>query len=186
MVDVLCRSAVVAGVKKPSIPMSIKNELNGNNQLLNSNNIKTENIRDNNKGDDSDDNLSAKELAPLKNFFDTLKSQLEGAPPARKRKLILNALKQLKVEEVKKYFPPLVSRRNAPIFRLKMMLDAQIFSVTFDEKIFFNIMEKYFRIKLERNQSNHAREDEGEFHSAHELRDFMLSALDELDAVLNK
>ena len=137
--------------------------------------------------DNQFDNLSARELSPLEKFLsDKLNSQLEGAPPAKKRKLILNALKQLKGDEVKKYFAPLVSRRGAQIFRLKQMLDAQIFSVTFDEKIFFNVMEKYFRIKLERNQSNHAREDEGEFHSAHELRDFIFCALDELDAVLNK
>lgn len=125
-------------------------------------------------------------LEPLKEFFDKLKPKLVNAPPAKKRKEILNTLGQLKVEEVKKYFPPLVCRRNAQIFRLKMMLDAQIFDLHFDKETFFNIMEKYFRIKSERNQSNHAREDEGEFKSALELRDFMLSGIDELDSVLNK
>ena len=124
-------------------------------------------------------------LDTLKEFFDKLKPKLDGAPPAKKRKIILNALAQLNVNEIKDYFPPLVSKRNAQIFRLKMMLDAQIFSLNFDAATFFNVMEKYFRIKTERNQSNHAREDEGEFKSAQELRDFMFSGINELDAVLN-
>ena len=125
-------------------------------------------------------------LEPLKEFFDKLKPKLDGAPPAKKRKIILNALGQLNANEIKDYFPPLVCKRNAQIFRLKMMLDAQIFDLHFDREIFFNVMEKYFRIKAERNQSNHAREDEGEFKSARELRAFMLAGVDELDAVLNK
>ncbi len=125
-------------------------------------------------------------LESLKKFFDKLKPKLVNAPSAKKRKEILNALDQLKVDEIKKYFPPLVCRRNAQIFRLRMMLDAQIFDLHFDKETFFNVMEKYFRIKAERNQSNPARENEGEFKSARELRDFMLSAIDELDSVLNK
>ena len=129
--------------------------------------------------------FSEAELELLKEFFDKLKPKLDGAPPAKKRKIILNALAQLNVNEIKDYFPPLVSKRNAQIFRLKMMLDAQIFSLNFDAATFFNVMEKYFRIKTERNQSNHAREDEGEFKSAQELRDFMFSGINELDAVLN-
>lgn len=124
--------------------------------------------------------LSTAELRPLGIFFRKLKPQLEGAPPAKKRKLILNAIGQMKVEDVKKYFPLLVCNRNAQIFRLKMMLDKQIFSVTIDEEIFFNIMEKYFRIKSERNQSNHARADFGEFPTADSLRNFMLDALNEI------
>ena len=122
--------------------------------------------------------------AQLEIFFEKLK--LEGAPPAKKRKTILNALGQLKVDEVKNYFPPLICRRNAQIFRLKMMIDAQIFDLHFDESIFFSVMEKYFRIKSERNQSNHARADEGEFKSAAELRAFMMSGVAELDGVIGK
>lgn len=123
--------------------------------------------------------LSAEELAPLNFFF----KQFAGKPAAKK---ILNAFKQIKGDDVKKFFPKLVCKRNTQIFRLKMMLDAQIFSVTFDEKIFFSVMEKYFRIKTERNQSNHARADDGEFKTAKELRDFMMSGVDELDSVLSK
>ena len=67
-----------------------------------------------------------------------------------------------------------------------MMIDAQIFDLHFDEAIFFSVMEKYFRIKSERNQSNHAREDEGEFKSAAELRAFMMSGVEELDGVIGK
>ena len=119
-------------------------------------------------------------------IFDKLKPQLDGQPESKKRKLILNELGNLKVDEVKRYFPPLVCRRNAQIFRLKMMIDAQIFDLHFDESIFFSVMEKYFRIKSERNQSAHARADEGEFKSARELRDFMMSGVDELDSVVNK
>lgn len=119
-------------------------------------------------------------------IFDKLKPQLDGQPESKRRKLILNALGNLKVDEVKRYFPPLVCRRNAQIFRLKMMIDKQIFDLHFDESIFFSVMEKYFRIKSERNQSAHARADEGEFKSARELRDFMMSGVDELDSVVNK
>lgn len=125
--------------------------------------------------------LSEAELKPLKDFFDTLKPKLEGAPPSKKRKIILNELRQMKVDDAKKYFPPLVCRRNAPICRLKMMLDAQIFDLHFDEETFFNVMEKYFRIKNERNHSNHAREDDSEFETATELHDFILAALKEIE-----
>lgn len=124
--------------------------------------------------------LSATERAPLNFFFKQFAGQ------AVTRKILLNSFKQIKGDVIKKYFPPLVCRRNAQIFRLKMMLDAQIFSVTFDEATFFNVMEKYFRIKLERNQSAHAREDEGEFKTAEELRAFMMSGVEELAAVLSK
>lgn len=130
------------------------------------------------------DDLSPEELKPLKIFFDKLKPQLETQPPAKKRKTILNALMQMKIDDAKKYFPPLVCRRNVQIFRLKMMIDAQIFDLHFDEEIFFSIMEKYFRLKVERNHSNHAHEGSGEFKTADELRQFMRDALAEIERIL--
>ena len=127
------------------------------------------------------DNLSADEFAPLKTFLDTLQDKF--AAGKNKRKVIFNALAQIKGDDVKKFFPMLTSRRNAQIFRLKQMFDAQIFSLKdpFDEKIFFNVMEKYFRIKNERNRAAHAHEDSGEFKTAESIRRFMLDALKEIE-----
>ena len=133
------------------------------------------------------EDLSNAELEPLKEFFLKLKPQLDGQPDSKRRKIIFNSFAQIPNDELKKIVPKLVCRRNTQIFRLKMMLDepAQIFSVAFDEKIFFDVMEKYFRIKIERNRSAHANEsnDTGEFPTAESLRDFMRETINELEGV---
>ena len=131
------------------------------------------------------EDLSNAELEPLKEFFLKLKPQLDVQPESKKRKTILNSFAQIPNDELKKIVPKLVCRRNTQIFRLKMMLDAQIFSVAFDEDIFFDVMEKYFRIKIERNRSAHANEsnDTGEFPTAESLRDFMRETINELEGV---
>lgn len=66
------------------------------------------------------------------------------------------------------------------------MIIEGIFSVSIPEEKFLSITDKYFRVKNERNHSNHARNDNGEFSSAKELENFMLIGLDEIENVMKE
>lgn len=65
------------------------------------------------------------------------------------------------------------------------MIYDKFFSVKIPAEKFLDIMEKYFRIRDERHQSNHARADFGEFKTAEELITFMRAALDEISDFLS-
>lgn len=62
----------------------------------------------------------------------------------------------------------------------EMILDG-IFAPAIEESVFLSIMDKYVRLKDERNHSNHARHDRGEFSSAEDLQRCMEEGLEELD-----
>lgn len=86
---------------------------------------------------------------------------------------------------LKEIFP--APELNSKIFRLQYMMKNKIFSVN-DKKIseeeFLKIMTMYFRLKDERNHSNHARNDIGEFETAADLERCILEGLEEIEKVM--
>ena len=126
-------------------------------------------------------NLESDELLPLKEIIKTLKSQLEKFEKGfQRRDKIFEYLKNLKQTDVQKIFP--AYEGDERIFRLKYMLANKIFEVKISEEKFLSIMDKYFKVKDERNHSNHARPDEtGEFETAADLEKFMKGGIDEIE-----
>ena len=134
--------------------------------------------------------LSSAELEPIREIVNKLSEELSVVTEYHKRKkIIFDFVNQLPNEQFASYFPNVVFAKDA---REKYPRAFQIYELLYDKYIsakipdekFLNIMEKYFRIKDERNHSAHAREDYGEFKTVDKLRAFMHRALDELEANL--
>ncbi len=127
-------------------------------------------------------NLSNPELDLIRPIIKKLSAEFEKNPKGFQRiKKILEFVETSNVETLKKFFP--YFKFKAQIFRLQYMLEKEIFSLNVDRKIFLQIMERYFRLKDERNHSNHARNDIGEFETAKDLEKCMLDGLDEIEKV---
>ena len=99
-------------------------------------------------------------------------------------KIFLNNLSQMTMNDFKEIFPTF--EVEIKILRLQFMLEKKIFLLNIDRKIFLSIMDKYFRLKDERNHSNHARNDIGEFETAQDLENFMLEGLNEIEKILEE
>lgn len=65
--------------------------------------------------------------------------------------------------------------------KIHELLDEGAFTINVPKATFLNIVDKYFRIKDERNQSVHTREDYGEFKTADRLRNSMQKVLKEIE-----
>ena len=135
--------------------------------------------------------LSSAELEPIREIVNKLSEELSVVTEYHKRKkIIFDFVNQLPNEQFASYFPNVVFAKDA---REKYPRAFQIYELLYDKYIsakipdekFLNIMEKYFRIKDERNHSAHAREDYGEFKTADKLRAFMHRALEELEGNLS-
>ncbi len=126
-------------------------------------------------------------LLPLKPIF----SEIDFGDIDRgylKCKKVNEFLKNLKLNNFKKLFPmPCI---NDPLEikypytkQIHQMIAKKIFSSTISEDAFLSIMNKYYRLKEERNHSNHAHDKDGNFATADELRIFMEKCIYELEAV---
>lgn len=122
-------------------------------------------------------NLESSELLPIQEIINSIKPQLEILQQDFLRRKEM--FKYLNGNAFKECFP--AYECDVRIFRLKYMLDNKIFGVSISEEKFFDIMKKYFSLKDERNHSNHARLDIGEFETAKDLSDFMKGGLDEIE-----
>lgn len=108
------------------------------------------------------------------------------------REVLRNKIKQSqpKQKALTEFFPDVIFAKDIydkypRAHKLYLMIRDGIFSLNnISEEKFLSIMEKYFRIRKERNQSNHAREDFGEFPTAESLREFMREAIKELKETL--
>ena len=132
--------------------------------------------------------LSDPELEPISKIINENLSTLQDIPQEQLRlKFIFEFMqKEIKNDSMKKYFPDLKFNKQLAdkypyAFRMHEVMLENIFSVTIPEEKFLSIMEKYFRLKNERNHSNHARNDLGEFVTAAELYDYIKMGLDELE-----
>ncbi len=121
-------------------------------------------------------NLESVELLPIKELIKSLQEQLLSS--RKRRKILFNNFSNIDLNG------KFVSYEgDTRIFRLDYMLRKNIFRLAMDKEKFFSVMEKYFTLKDERNHSNHARLDIGEFATAKDLEDFMKSGLDEIETI---
>lgn len=134
-------------------------------------------------------NLDSPELDPIREIIDVLGEELLKLEQGfeRSKRIIAFIQNELQEKHLHRFFPGLqfakdIEDKYPESFELHIMILEDIFSVTVPEEKFLSMTEKYFRIKDERNHSNHARNDDtGEFSSAKELENFMLSGLDEIE-----
>ena len=136
--------------------------------------------------------LDNEELKPIKEIINQLRPELETIDKLylRQKRIFDFIQKEMKNESMKKgnYFPDVqlyLQEKYPRAFKFHEMIRDNIFSVTFDEEKFLSIMEKYFKLQNERNHSNHARNDIGEFKTAEELKNFMEIGLNELEEAIN-
>ena len=140
-------------------------------------------------------NLSAPELNPIRAIIDKLSPRLEELPPDSQRiECVIRFISsELKNDGVKKYFPEFrfavdVAQKYPNAFKLYEMIDEEIFSVQgISVEKFLSIMDRYYRLKLERNDSNHAHSElNGEFGNAEELGAFIKAGIAEIENALGK
>lgn len=125
-------------------------------------------------------NLDEAELNLIRPIMNEISDELEKNPKGFQRiKIILDFVEKTKSESLKEFFPSF--EYNAQILRLQFMLEKKIFTLNINRKIFIEIMNRYFRLKDERNHSNHARNDIGEFETAADLEKCILEGLEELE-----
>ncbi len=121
--------------------------------------------------------LESVELLPIKEFIKSIKSLQVTKPSKRFNVLFKNLPTNDLNGKLASY------EGDTRIFRLDYMLRKNIFRLAMDKEKFFSVMEKYFTLKDERNHSNHARLDIGEFETAKDLEDFIKSGLDEIETI---
>lgn len=127
--------------------------------------------------------LDNAELNLIRPIIKKLSGDFEKNPKGFQRmKKILEFVETSNADTLKKYFPAFECKTQ--IFRLQYMLEKKIFTLNIDRKIFLRIMNRYFRLKDERNHSNHARNDIGEFETAADLEKCMLDGLEEIEKVV--
>lgn len=129
-------------------------------------------------------NLKSEELKPVEHIIQMNLTELKNIrEPFNRYKEIIKFIRAADMNRIRKfnYFPLFDCIKNTPLLRLKFMLDRQIFLLEIPEEKFFGIMDKYFKLKTERNHSNHAHQDLGDFKTAKGLEDFMKKALDEIE-----
>ena len=124
--------------------------------------------------------LSSDELQPISGIIYSIRDTLETqAHDTQRRKTLFNYLGQMTAKDIKENFPQL--KIDVRISRLQYFLDNVIFSLNISEEKFFDIMKKYFRLKDERNNINHANE-KGNFDTADALENFISAGLDEIES----
>lgn len=130
--------------------------------------------------------LSSPELEPIQKILDALDEELKSKKWGGERIKILakffnNALVD---DDVPEYFTGSGFMKYPKALKIHELLNEKFFAVSIPEEKFLSLVDKYFRLKDERNHSAHAREDYGEFGTADKLRDFMHRALEELEEIL--
>ena len=138
--------------------------------------------------------LSSPELKPLNSILnnDKLAKELEKEDKGfnRKNKIFQFIQNDIKNDDMDSYFPSLqfdkhIADKYPKSFKHHEMIYNKIFSLTIPEDTFLEIMENYYRLVNERNHSNHARDDMGEFSKAEDLKQFIVEELDRLEEIIN-
>ena len=106
-------------------------------------------------------------------------------------KMISTYINNASVDEIKEVFPmPKSAIELEEEYPLAMkeyyMIQYNIFSPTIEINKFLSIMNRYIRIKDERNHSNHAKKNISDFTSAEELKNFIFQSLDEIENVMTE
>ena len=135
-------------------------------------------------------NLGSEELAPIEKIIDAVPELSEIPEGILRRKKIFEFVQgKITADSMKNYFP--VPKKNNTLekkypkaFRLHYLIAEKYFSLKdISEDEFLSVMNRYFRLKDERNHSNHARNDVGEFETAKDLEQCILDGLDEIEKI---
>ena len=138
--------------------------------------------------------LSSPELKPLSHILKNEKLAKELAKEdkgfSRKNKIFQFIQNDIKNDDMDSYFPSLqfdkhIADKYPKSFKHHEMIYNKIFSLTIPEDTFLEIMENYYRLVNERNHSNHARDDMGEFSKAEDLKQFIVKELNRLEDIVN-
>lgn len=136
--------------------------------------------------------LSSSALEPIRAIIDKLMPELQDLPKAYIRaNRIVEFISEMPNEEINDYFPELkfardVAEKYPNAVRIYAMICEGIFTVTIPMENFMRIMERYYRLKIERNDSNHAHAElKGEFRTAQKLGEFIDEGIEEIEAAEN-
>ena len=124
--------------------------------------------------------ISSPRLDAYRKIIDSLNFN-PTEPQGKRIKNFFNNLSRLTMGDFKSIFPTFGV--DIKILRLQYLLDNKIFSLRIATPDFFSIMNRYFKLKDERNHSNHARNDIGEFKTAQDLENCILEGLREIEEV---
>lgn len=139
--------------------------------------------------------LSAPKLEPIRAIIDKLSPELQELPPDYRRieRVVKFIAGEMKNDDTRNYFPEFkfavdIARKYPKSLELYKMIDEEIFAVQkMSVEEFLSIMDRYFRLKLDRNDTNHARAElNGEFQTAGELRSAIEEGLKEIGAAVKK
>ena len=130
--------------------------------------------------------LSSPELEPVRKILAALDEELKSKKWGNERLKIITKFFNNKMvdDDVPDYFTGSGFMKYPKALKVHELLNEGAFAVSIPKENFLSIVDKYFRIKDERNHSAHAREDFGEFRTVDRLRDFMQDALEEIKAAL--
>ena len=129
--------------------------------------------------------LKLPELEPLNKLFAELSAELEQVEHGfERRKIIINFMTVAPVTTLAKIFDGarfvMLMNKYPHARKIHELLVEKIFNINIPEEKFLSIVEKYFLIKNERNNINHAHEKFGEFTTTKSLRKFILTAVEEV------
>ena len=135
-------------------------------------------------------NLDAPVFKPFAKFLayddGKFRAELENIPQASARyKNFIELMRKSSKDVAKNFLPNLKCAKVPQTYRLLEMIRAGIFTPAVPVETFLSIMNKYFRLKDERNHSNHARADSGEFPTAEALKIFIEAGLNEIEGAQN-
>ena len=127
--------------------------------------------------------LSSPELEPIRKILDALDEEFKVKKWGNERTKVLIRFFTGKItdDDVPEYFAGSGFMKYPKALKIHELLNEKAFAVSIPKETFLNMVDKYFRIKGERNHSAHAREDYGEFKTVDRLRDFMQNALKEIE-----
>lgn len=139
------------------------------------------------KNPDALANLDSEKLAPIREIIDAADVREISEISLRRKKILEFVQGKITVDSMKNYFP--VPQKNNTFekkypkaFRLHYLIAEKYFSLkNISEDEFLNVMDRYFRFKDERNHSNHARNDIGEFGTAKILERCILDGLEQIE-----
>ena len=130
--------------------------------------------------------LSSPQLEPVRKLLDALDDDLKAKKWGSERVKVLAKffINTLTADDVPDYFTGSSFMKYPKSLKMHEVLKEGAFAVSIPKEKFLSIVDKYFRIKDERNHSAHAREDYGELKTADKLRDFIHRALNEVEDAL--
>ena len=133
--------------------------------------------------------LSSPTLEPIRAIIDKLMPELQDLDKAHRRaKRIIKVISKMPNEEIKDYFPELkfardITEKYPNAVRIYALIEDKVFKPRIALEDFLSIMDRYVRLKIERNDSNHAHSElRGEFETADKLKECIGAGLREIEA----